>query len=291
MIPNYTNNMSKKRVYLSIDDSPSIDFEKNVKYLLNHKIPAIFFCIGNLMEKHWDALKYAVQNGYIIGNHSFSHPNFSEISLDQAKKEIRKTDLLIEKLHQECAIDVFNKYFRFPYGDIGDGKFGATFMKFEEARTIRLGRLKKLQRSILMLSPMNRHVEESKEKDMLKNSRAIERYLYELGYLGPQELNINYDFFTSQNYSRAWSWTYDIGEWKWKEGMDKTKFLDQINTSFRNGKVDDDPRGEKEEKVDLKDPSKNELILFHDRPETNHLFEPIIDILLQNNVEFLSVSR
>ena len=40
----------RKKIYLTIDDSPSPQFRENLDYLIERKIPAVFFCIGNRME-------------------------------------------------------------------------------------------------------------------------------------------------------------------------------------------------------------------------------------------------
>ncbi len=44
-----------------------------------------------------------------IGNHSFSHPYFSELSFEECTEQILSTEV-IERRH---------KLFRFPYGDKG----------------------------------------------------------------------------------------------------------------------------------------------------------------------------
>jgi len=85
-----------KEIYLTIDDSPSSSFRSNLDYLISNEIPAIFFCIGNLMADYWDDIIFAIKQGYLIGNHSYSHPHFSDIPLEDAKREIRQTDKLID---------------------------------------------------------------------------------------------------------------------------------------------------------------------------------------------------
>jgi len=66
--------------------------------LLKKNIPAIFFCIGKNMAKYEDDLIYAINNGFIIGNHAFNHKHFSDLNLKDAYKEIRDTDKIIELL-------------------------------------------------------------------------------------------------------------------------------------------------------------------------------------------------
>lgn len=58
----------EKIVYLTIDDSPSIYMEEKINYLYSRNIPAIVFCIGNLIEK---GFKFKLPKF----NYSQKHPN------------------------------------------------------------------------------------------------------------------------------------------------------------------------------------------------------------------------
>lgn len=106
-----------KKVFLTIDDTPSEDFVKKVDFLKDNKIPAIFFCLGKLMKNNENKLVYAVKKGFILGNHSFSHKDFSKIPIKEAKEQIMKTDEIIEKIYKKAKIKRNHKFFRFPYGN------------------------------------------------------------------------------------------------------------------------------------------------------------------------------
>ncbi len=110
----------EKKALLTIDDSPSFHFREKVDILLRKGIFAIFFCQGNLLEKYPDDVIYAIRNGFIIGNHSYSHPKFSDISLDKGIEEINRTDQLIEDLYNEAGVKQDMKYFRYPHGIKGN---------------------------------------------------------------------------------------------------------------------------------------------------------------------------
>jgi peptidoglycan-N-acetylglucosamine deacetylase len=109
-----------KKVFLTIDDAPSRDFVKKVDFLKDNKIPAIFFCLGKLIKKNEDKLVYAVKEGFILGNHSFSHKDFSKISIKEVREEIKKTDEIIEKIYKKAKTKRNYKFFRFPYGNKGE---------------------------------------------------------------------------------------------------------------------------------------------------------------------------
>ena len=104
--------------YLTIDDAPSADFLNKVKLLTSKEIPALFFCRGQYLEERPDDGIYAIKKGFVLGNHSYSHPRFSELSLNECFQEIKQTDEIIDKIYQDADVTRPAKLFRFPYGDI-----------------------------------------------------------------------------------------------------------------------------------------------------------------------------
>ena len=111
---------TKKIVYVTLDDGPSPDTGKKVDWFVEHNIPAILFFRGCAIEKHEEEAIYAIQNGFLIGNHSFSHPHFSEISYEEGVKEIERTEQLIDQAYEKAGVERLVKVFRFPFGDRGD---------------------------------------------------------------------------------------------------------------------------------------------------------------------------
>ena len=57
--------MEKKPIYLTIDDSPSHNFIEKILFLEEKKIPAIFFCIGNKIEKKLDYIQTSVTQKWL----------------------------------------------------------------------------------------------------------------------------------------------------------------------------------------------------------------------------------
>jgi len=108
-----------KTAYLTIDDAPSKDFRKKIDFLLSKNIPAIIFCQGNDLQNNQEEIIYAIKKGFIIGNHSHDHPYFSQLTLEQAKEQIKKTDVVIDEIYQKAGILRPVKFFRFPFGDKG----------------------------------------------------------------------------------------------------------------------------------------------------------------------------
>lgn len=104
---------------LTIDDFSSKNTPAMVDYLKEKGIRVIFFAQGDKVERYYEEAKYALQNGMIVGNHSYSHPHFSEISLEEGIAEIEKCEQVLDKLYADCGIERTYRPFRFPYGDKG----------------------------------------------------------------------------------------------------------------------------------------------------------------------------
>ncbi len=102
-----------------MDDFATKNIPAIVDYLEEKHIPAILFACGRNVEKHYDEAIYAVKKGIIVGNHSYSHPHFSEISLEEGIKEIEKCEQVLNDLYKETGMQRKYRPFRFPYGDKG----------------------------------------------------------------------------------------------------------------------------------------------------------------------------
>lgn len=108
-------------IYLTIDDAPSETFLDKLALLDQHGIRAIWFCQGNYMEQRPQSVVKAIRRGHVIANHSYSHPSFEQIPLDHGFAEIRATDAIIDELYAQAGTPRIHRFFRFPYGNKGDG--------------------------------------------------------------------------------------------------------------------------------------------------------------------------
>ncbi|WP_291286417.1 polysaccharide deacetylase family protein [Flavobacterium sp.] len=110
----YCNNPleTEKKIALTFDDGPS-DFTLEVLELLKkYKVKATFFCIGKNIEKHPEIVKQIIDEGHLVGNHSYSHSNFFDFyTAKTIREEIKKTDTLLEKYTSKKI-----NFFRPPYG-------------------------------------------------------------------------------------------------------------------------------------------------------------------------------
>ena len=254
----------KKKAYLTIDDSPSPSFLRKVAYLKQKNIPALFFCIGNLLEKDPKPIIEAIQMGFVIANHSYSHPHFSAINLAQAKEEILKTDTIIEDLYRKANRPRNQKWFRFPYGDKGDGLYGQVFK--------RTG------------------IKSWFTRPNSQRKAFIQNVLLEAGYTQPSFDTIPYQYMHSNGLFKEvdWHWTFDIMEWATFENK-PTQKLKNLAALIRRMELDapEDARGKIGAEKRWMKTSYPEIVLLHDHAQTDDLFNPIIDYLNQLPLEFV----
>lgn len=106
-------------VLLTIDDIASRNTPAIVNDLCARGITAIMFATGMNVERFYDEAIYAVQKGMIVGNHSYSHPGFSSLTVEEAIADIEKCETVLDKLYQDAGVVRAFRPFRFPYGDKG----------------------------------------------------------------------------------------------------------------------------------------------------------------------------
>jgi cellulose synthase/poly-beta-1,6-N-acetylglucosamine synthase-like glycosyltransferase/peptidoglycan/xylan/chitin deacetylase (PgdA/CDA1 family) len=103
---------ANKKIAISFDDGPDSQWTPKILDILkDKKAPGIFFIIGDQANKRPDILKREFAEGHEIGNHTFTHPKFDEISHTQLRWELNLTQRLIES-----TLDVKTILFRPPYG-------------------------------------------------------------------------------------------------------------------------------------------------------------------------------
>jgi cellulose synthase/poly-beta-1,6-N-acetylglucosamine synthase-like glycosyltransferase/spore germination protein YaaH/peptidoglycan/xylan/chitin deacetylase (PgdA/CDA1 family) len=103
---------AKKKITLSFDDGPDPRWTPKILDILKEKqVPGIFFVIGDQANRAPDLLKREYNEGHEIGNHTWTHPAFDDISRTQVKWELNLTQRLIES-----TLGVKSLFFRPPYG-------------------------------------------------------------------------------------------------------------------------------------------------------------------------------
>ena len=104
----------EKVLYLTFDcgyengNTPAI-----LDALQKHQAPAAFFVVGNFLSDQPDLVKRMAAEGHIVGNHTWSHPDMSKISTQEAfSEELNR----VSALYQETTSQEMVKFYRPPQG-------------------------------------------------------------------------------------------------------------------------------------------------------------------------------
>ena len=110
----YVGDPSGKVLYLTFDCGYENGYTPAILDALEkHNVKAAFFVVGNYLETSPDLVKRMVEEGHIVGNHTYHHPDMSQIS-DPAAFQEEITSL--EKKYQEITGLEMQKFYRPPQG-------------------------------------------------------------------------------------------------------------------------------------------------------------------------------
>lgn len=99
-------------VALTFDDGPwPGQTDALLDVLAERNVPATFFMLGSRVKAAPDVARRIYEAGHLLGNHSFRHRRFDEISADAMRSEISRANSEIEK-----ATGVAPRWFRAPGG-------------------------------------------------------------------------------------------------------------------------------------------------------------------------------
>lgn len=101
------------QVALTFDDGPDPRYTPQLLDVLNeYDVKATFFIMGARAEAYPDLVQRIVEEGHIIGNHTFWHPNLVEQGdIATLEREVQQTEDTLENM-----IGYRTKLFRAPYG-------------------------------------------------------------------------------------------------------------------------------------------------------------------------------
>ncbi len=95
-------NTTQKVVFLTFDDGPGEYTEVILDILKKYNIQATFFVLGECVKYRKDVLKRIVSEGHSIGNHTYSHKNFYQLSKKMSREELKNIlQQEIKKTQQE----------------------------------------------------------------------------------------------------------------------------------------------------------------------------------------------
>lgn len=110
----YLGDTAQPVIYLTFDSGYENGCTAQILDVLKkHKVPAAFFLVGNYLEQNPDLVQRMVNEGHIVGNHTYHHCDMSKIAdKDTFAKELHD----VETLYQEITGEEMKKFYRPPQG-------------------------------------------------------------------------------------------------------------------------------------------------------------------------------
>ncbi|MFD2615024.1 delta-lactam-biosynthetic de-N-acetylase [Paenibacillus gansuensis] len=109
----FLGDTSAKELYLTFDNGYENGYTKPVLDVLKAKqVPAVFFVTGHYIKDQPELLKRMAAEGHIIGNHSWSHPDLSQVSNERLQSELDKVKQAVTEVTGQKEM----KYLRAPRG-------------------------------------------------------------------------------------------------------------------------------------------------------------------------------
>lgn len=89
----------EKEIYLTFDNGyENGNTEKILDILKERNVHAVFFVTAHYAANQVDLIKRMIDEGHIIGNHSYSHKSFASMSKESVQEDVLKLhSLMIEK--------------------------------------------------------------------------------------------------------------------------------------------------------------------------------------------------
>lgn len=131
-------NVPSRTMAVTFDDLPYVDIggrslsravrttDELLRVLKMHQVPTVAFVneiklqVTGEEEARTDLLRRWVNAGMILGNHTYSHPDFNAMTVEQFEDEIVKGDAVTRRLMKSHG--AYQLYFRHPMTHTGDTK-------------------------------------------------------------------------------------------------------------------------------------------------------------------------
>lgn len=114
----YVGDDDEKVVYITFDAGFENGYTEHIlDTLKKHDVKAAFFLVGHYLEEEPLLVKRMVEEGHIVGNHTYHHPDMSKISdMENFKKEL----ITLEELYKQITNEDMPKYYRPPQGKFSE---------------------------------------------------------------------------------------------------------------------------------------------------------------------------
>lgn len=102
-----------KCIALTMDDGPVAHTSRVLSLLRREGVRATFFVLGGQAKAHPGIIRRMVADGNAVGNHSWNHPQFWHLSKAAIRRQLARTDAVLERLTGTRPTLV-----RTPYGEV-----------------------------------------------------------------------------------------------------------------------------------------------------------------------------
>ena len=247
-----------RRAWLTVDDSPSPETDALTALLAKENIPALLFVRGDRMEGDDASIVRAIDKGFMIGSHAFSHGRASKLGFDIMVDEIQRTDALIDAAYRKAGKARPAKYFRFPHMDRGAGGW---VVDFDAAAEYRQALIDLFSGGVnIDLTPPSQELHDLKKR--------LQEWLKSEGFTAPDWSAVTHPWFRHTEMARAVDAMFTFstsdwmimprhaGKWPWATPADLIR------------KIDEDPW--------LNDESSANIVLMHDQDGMLAITEPLV---------------
>lgn len=110
----YLGNEDERKIYLTFDAGyENGNTEKILDALKENDVKAAFFLVGNYLESCPDIVKRMVEEGHIVGNHTYHHKDMATLTTEEMfMKELED----LEELYKKIIGSDMPKFYRPPQG-------------------------------------------------------------------------------------------------------------------------------------------------------------------------------
>jgi peptidoglycan-N-acetylmuramic acid deacetylase len=113
----FLGNTGRKELYLTFDNGYENGYTaKILDTLKEKKVPAAFFVTGHFVKDQQDLVQRMVSEGHLVGNHTWSHPDMTQLTAGQIKAELDRVQQEVAKLTKQHSM----RFVRPPRGIFSD---------------------------------------------------------------------------------------------------------------------------------------------------------------------------
>lgn len=112
----YKGERTNLKIALTFDDGPDrVTTTEVLDVLKRYNVPATFFLMGSNVKGNSDIVRRLVDEGHIVGNHSWTHPNLRKITATQLANEMQQLEDAVNEV-----TGLRTALMRPPYGFVSD---------------------------------------------------------------------------------------------------------------------------------------------------------------------------